>query len=128
MEAATVAAPRVVQRPHDTVAHRVGRVATKLPFQILMAVLALAWLVPTFALLLTSLMPAGLIDKQGWWKVVSHPSQMTLNNYDALLKNNDLTKSLVTTTSPRAGPGSCNRRTAVRAFGSCTATSWIRAR
>jgi alpha-glucoside transport system permease protein len=97
MEAATVAAPRVVPRPEETVAHRIGRLATKLPFQILMAVLALAWLVPTFGLLLTSLMPADLIDKQGWWKVISHPSQITFDNYDALFKNNDLTSALFTT-------------------------------
>jgi alpha-glucoside transport system permease protein len=97
MEAATVAAPTVARRPEETVAHRVGRLATKLPFQILMAVLALAWLVPTFGLLLTSLMPADLIDKQGWWKVISHPSQITFANYDALFKNNDLTSALVTT-------------------------------
>ena len=81
MEAATVAASTVVPRPEETVAHRIGRLATKLPFQILMAVLALAWLVPTFGLLLTSLMPADLIDKQGWWKVISHPSQITFDNY-----------------------------------------------
>ena len=97
MEAATVAAPRVVPRPEETVAHRIGRLATKLPFQILMAVLALAWLVPTFGLLLTSLMQADLIDKQGWWKVISHPSQITFDNYDALFKNNDLTSALFTT-------------------------------
>jgi alpha-glucoside transport system permease protein len=97
MEAATVAAPRVVPRPEETFAHRIGRLATKLPFQILMAVLALAWLVPTFGLLLTSLMPADLIDKQGWWKVISHPSQITFANYDALFKNNDLTSALFTT-------------------------------
>ena len=97
MEAATVAVPRVVPRPEETVAHRIGRLATKLPFQILMAVLALAWLVPTFGLLLTSLMPADLIDKQGWWKVISHPSQITFDNYDALFKNNDLTSALFTT-------------------------------
>jgi alpha-glucoside transport system permease protein len=97
MEAATVAAPRVVPRPDETVARRLGRLATKLPFQILMAVLALAWLIPTFGLLLTSLMPADLIDKQGWWKVISHPSQITFDNYDALFKNNDLTSALVTT-------------------------------
>jgi alpha-glucoside transport system permease protein len=97
MEAATVAAPRVVPRPEETVAHRICRLATKLPFQILMAVLALAWLVPTFGLLLTSLMPADLIDKQGWWKVISHPSQITFDNYDALFKNNDLTSALITT-------------------------------
>jgi alpha-glucoside transport system permease protein len=62
-----------------------------------MIFVAACWLVPTFGLLLTSLMPADLIDKQGWWKVVSHPSQITFDNYDALLKNNDLTKALVTT-------------------------------
>jgi alpha-glucoside transport system permease protein len=97
MEAATVTAPRVVPRPQETVWHRIGRLSAKLPFQILMAVLALAWLVPTFGLLLTSLMPADLIDKQGWWKVISHPSQITFDNYDALFKNNDLTSALFTT-------------------------------
>ncbi|MFL5841726.1 MAG: carbohydrate ABC transporter permease [Thermoleophilaceae bacterium] len=97
MEAATVTAPRVVPRPQETVWHRIGRLSAKLPFQILMAALALAWLVPTFGLLLTSLMPADLIDKQGWWKVISHPSQITFDNYDALFKNNDLTSALFTT-------------------------------
>jgi alpha-glucoside transport system permease protein len=97
MEAATVTAPRVIPRPQETVWHRIGRLSAKLPFQILMAVLALAWLVPTFGLLLTSLMPADLIDKQGWWKVISHPSQITFDNYDALFKNNDLTSALFTT-------------------------------
>jgi alpha-glucoside transport system permease protein len=101
MEAATATAPAtaptVVRRPRETAAHKIGRLAAKLPFQILMAVLALCWLVPTFGLLLTSLMPADLIDKQGWWKVISHPSLITFNNYDALFKNNDLTSALVTT-------------------------------
>jgi alpha-glucoside transport system permease protein len=97
MEAATVARPRVVARPQDTVVRRIGRLSAKLPFQIFMAFLALCWLVPTIGLLLTSLMPADLIDKQGWWKVISHPSQITFDNYDALFKNNDLTTALVTT-------------------------------
>jgi alpha-glucoside transport system permease protein len=78
-------------------AARIGRNAAKLPFQIFMIVVAAAWIVPTFGLLLTSLMPSDLIDKQGWWKVVSKPSQITFDNYDALFKNNDLTKALITT-------------------------------
>jgi alpha-glucoside transport system permease protein len=97
MEAATATAPVIVTRPDESLARRAGRLATKLPFQILMAFLALCWLVPTFGLLLTSLMPSDLIDKQGWWKVVSHPSLITFKNYDALFKNSDLTTSLVTT-------------------------------
>jgi alpha-glucoside transport system permease protein len=97
MEAATATAPIVVRRPRESAAARVGRYAAKLPFQILMIVIAAAWIVPTFGLLLTSLTPADVIDKQGWWKVVSHPSQITFDNYDALFKNNDITSALVTT-------------------------------
>jgi alpha-glucoside transport system permease protein len=97
MEAATVRAPIVIAKPQDSVLRKVARLSAKLPFQIFMIFVAACWLVPTFGLLLTSLMPADLIDKQGWWKVISHPSQITLNNYDALLKNHDLTKALVTT-------------------------------
>jgi alpha-glucoside transport system permease protein len=97
MEAATAAAPVVVRRPQESVAARIGRYAAKLPFQILMIVIAAAWIVPTFGLLLTSLTPADVIDKQGWWKALSHPSQITFSNYDALFKNNDMTTALVTT-------------------------------
>jgi alpha-glucoside transport system permease protein len=97
MEAATATAPVVVQRPKESAAARIGRVAGKVPFQIFMIVVAAAWIVPTFGLLLTSLTPAELIDKQGWWKVVSHPSQITFDNYSALFKNNDLMTALWTT-------------------------------
>jgi alpha-glucoside transport system permease protein len=97
MEAATLAAPIIVPKPQDSIARKIARLSAKLPFQIFMVLVAACWLVPTFGLLLTSLMPADVIDKQGWWKVVSHPSQITLSNYDALLKNHALTKALVTT-------------------------------
>src|SRR4051812_19618 len=97
MEAATATAPVVVRKPQESVAAKVGRYSAKLPFQILMIVIAAAWIVPTFGLLLTSLTPADVIDKQGWWKVVSHPSQITFANYDALFKNNDITSALTTT-------------------------------
>jgi alpha-glucoside transport system permease protein len=101
MEAGTAAAPAreavVVRKPQESVATKVGRYAAKVPFQIFMVLVAAAWIVPTFGLLLTSLTPADVIDKQGWWKVVSHPSQITFANYDALFKNNDLMTALWTT-------------------------------
>jgi alpha-glucoside transport system permease protein len=103
MEAATVRAPIVIAKPQDSVARKIARLSAKLPFQIFMVLVAACWLVPTFGLLLTSLMPADLIDKQGWWKVISHPSQITFDNYDALLKNKDLTKSLITTAEIAVG-------------------------
>jgi alpha-glucoside transport system permease protein len=103
MEAATATAPVVVPKPGDTVAAKFGRLAAKLPFQIFMFIVAAAWIVPTFGLLLTSLMPADLIDKQGWWKVVSHPHQITFDNYNALFKNHDLTSALWTTAQIAVG-------------------------
>src|SRR3954465_9431428 len=48
-------------------------------------------------------MPAGSIAEQGWWKVISHPSQATFDNYNALFDNNDLTKALVTTAEIAVG-------------------------
>jgi alpha-glucoside transport system permease protein len=101
MEAGTAAAPArqavIVKKPQESAAAKIGRYAAKLPFQIFMILIAAAWIVPTFGLLLTSLTPADVIDKQGWWKVVSHPSQITFDNYNALFKNNDLMTALWTT-------------------------------
>jgi alpha-glucoside transport system permease protein len=108
MEAATVptrrpAAAPVVLRPQESRAAKVGRYAAKLPLQILLAFIALLWLVPTLGLFLTSLMPAGSIAEEGWWNVVAHPSLATLDNYNALFDNNDLTKALVTTAEIAVG-------------------------
>jgi alpha-glucoside transport system permease protein len=84
-------------------AARVARFAGRLPMQILMAAIALLWLVPTFGLLLTSLMPAGTISQQGWWKVVQAPSMATLDNYRALFDNNSITDALWTTLAIAVG-------------------------
>src|SRR3954463_11787487 len=97
MEAATATAPVVVPKPRESGAAKVGRIAAKVPFQIFMMFVAALWIVPTFGLLLTSLTPADVIDKQGWWKDVSHPSQITYDNYNALFKNNGLMSALWTT-------------------------------
>ena len=49
-------APVVVKDPHDTTAARIGRFATRLPLQILLAFIAVLWLLPTLGLFLTSLL------------------------------------------------------------------------
>jgi alpha-glucoside transport system permease protein len=103
VEAATATAPVVVPNPRESTAAKIGRLAAKLPFQLFMLLVAAMWIVPTFGLLLTSLMPADLIDKQGWWNVVSKPSQITFDNYDALFKNNDLMSALWTTAQIAVG-------------------------
>jgi alpha-glucoside transport system permease protein len=84
-------------------AARILRVVGRAPLNILLIVIAVFWLIPTFGLLLTSLMPADQISSEGWWKVISKPSISTWNNYDQLFKNNDLTKALVTTAEIAVG-------------------------
>ena len=82
---------------------RVARAVAKAPLHILLLVVGALWLVPTFGLLLTSLMPAGEIAERGWWQVVAQPSMATLENYRALFDNSDLTKALVTTAQIAVG-------------------------
>src|SRR5215211_4826250 len=106
MEAASVPAPAgAVERgqTREPVARRILRVLAKAPLNLFLIFIAVLWLVPTFGLALTSLMPADVISSQGWWKVVSKPSIATWDNYDALFKNNDLTKALLTTAEIAVG-------------------------
>jgi len=78
-------------------AARVGRLATRAPLNMLLAFIAVLWLVPTLGLFLTSLLPADVASSQGWWMVFSEPSVATLENYEALLRNEEITGALVTT-------------------------------
>jgi alpha-glucoside transport system permease protein len=103
MEAATIARPAEVTRSRGSAGRRVARLAGKLPFQILMAAIALMWLVPTIGLFLTSLMPVAKIQELGWWKVISKPSLATFDNYNALFHNHTLTKALFTTAEIAVG-------------------------
>jgi alpha-glucoside transport system permease protein len=106
MEAASVPAPAGAverARTREPTAKKILRFAGRAPLHILLIFVAVLWLVPTFGLALTSLMPADLISGEGWWKVISKPSVITWDNYDALFKNNDLTKALLTTAEIAVG-------------------------
>ena len=85
------------ERGRSPVAQRILRVLARGPLNVLLIVVAVLWLVPTFGLLLTSLLPADLIADRGWWNVVAEPSVATWENYSEVLENNALTKALLTT-------------------------------
>jgi len=92
-----VALPRERARAGEPWAARVGRAVARGPLNILLAVLAVMWLVPTLGLLLTSLLPATSITQEGWWNVVAHPSLATWENYRAIFNNSAITSALWTT-------------------------------
>ena len=51
---------------------------------VVLAVIAIFWLVPSIGLLVISLRPQGLFNQSGWWSVLGAPSQLVFSNYSSL--------------------------------------------
>ncbi len=94
----TATAPPPTLRERDTMGAKVLRALTRTPVNVVLVVIALFWLVPTFGLLFTSLIAPGEIGSGGWWRIFSDPSLVTFDNYQAIFENDDITSSLLTTT------------------------------
>jgi len=65
--------------------------------RVFLLLVGLFWLVPTIGLLLSSLRRPEDMSASGWWKVFTAPSQLTVDSYQKLLENSDITDSLVNT-------------------------------
>jgi alpha-glucoside transport system permease protein len=61
--------------------------------QIVLALVAIFWLVPTFGLLVSSLRNASDNANNGWWHVFAAPSQLTFANYHKLLDSSTIVRS-----------------------------------
>jgi alpha-glucoside transport system permease protein len=92
-----VAVEAPAAKVEESVASKILRVAGKLPVQLFLVAVGVLWLVPTLGLLITSLLPASHFDAAGWWKFFSKPSLATWSNYDEILKNHQITHSLLIT-------------------------------
>ena len=51
---------------------------------VVLAVVAIFWLVPTIGLTIISLRPERLFQQSGWWTALTAPAQLTLQNYSTL--------------------------------------------
>jgi alpha-glucoside transport system permease protein len=76
---------------------RAVRTLGRAPLNMILAFIAVMWLVPTLGLLFTSLLGPEEIGSTGWWKIFSEPSMATFENYGDLLDNEDLISALGTT-------------------------------
>ncbi|MEU7582716.1 carbohydrate ABC transporter permease [Streptomyces sp. NPDC041068] len=75
-----------------------GRIASLLgstALRVFLVLVGLFWLVPTIGLLLGSFRTPEDMSESGWWTVFSAPSQMTFDNYTALLKDETITDSIL---------------------------------
>jgi alpha-glucoside transport system permease protein len=92
------AAPAVeVPAPHERVSAKILRALGRGPVQLVLVVIALLWLVPTFGLFVTSILPLSDLGTSGWWQIFSHPNHVTWSNYSALFHNAGLLTALKTT-------------------------------
>jgi alpha-glucoside transport system permease protein len=87
----------------ESFAQKLVRRLSKAPLNILLAFIALMWLVPTFGLFFTSLLPSDAIASEGWWRVVAEPSIATFENYSELVRNETITRALLTTLAVAIG-------------------------
>jgi alpha-glucoside transport system permease protein len=51
---------------------------------IVLAVIAIFWLVPSVGILIISLRPNSAFEQSGWWTVLTAPAQLTFSNYQSL--------------------------------------------
>ncbi|WP_030996720.1 carbohydrate ABC transporter permease [Streptomyces sp. NRRL F-5630] len=104
----TAAVPGTVPEPTSTAtgrrpgkgesfAARATRLAAGGVLRIFLLAVAVFWLVPTIGLLISSLRSPSDIANDGWWKVLTSPAQLTVENYGNLLDNSAITHSLWST-------------------------------
>jgi alpha-glucoside transport system permease protein len=57
---------------------------SRIILNVVLAAIAIFWLVPTIGIAIISLRPNSAFEQSGWWTVLSAPAQLTFNNYQAL--------------------------------------------
>lgn len=86
-----------IVRGKRTVAQRILGFFGKTFVNVFLIIVAVLWLVPSFGLFVTSLRPIGESTSSGWWNALTHPAQLTWENYLNLLQNSTITNSLLNT-------------------------------
>jgi alpha-glucoside transport system permease protein len=86
-----------VNRARPSLGSRIASGLGSSVVRVFLVLVGLFWLVPTIGLLLSSLRSPEDMSGSGWWKVFSAPSQLTVDNYQKLLENSDITNSLLNT-------------------------------
>jgi alpha-glucoside transport system permease protein len=94
------AAAEAGRRPvvvEESVAAKILRILGKAPVYLILVLVGILWLVPTFGLFLTSLFSPTDVNQLGWWKIFTEPSLATFENYRSIYDNESIRDALLTT-------------------------------
>ena len=91
---AETAAPVIIKDPSQRLSAKLVRAFAKTPLHLLLAFIALLWLMPTLGLFFTSLLSPVDFTQFGWWKVLSKPSLASWANYANVWNQTDIPTSL----------------------------------
>ncbi|HEX2296676.1 MAG TPA: carbohydrate ABC transporter permease, partial [Actinomycetota bacterium] len=80
-----------------TTSQRLVRFVSRSPVHVVLVLLALFWMTPTFGLLVTSFRSGADSNTSGWWTALTDPGQLTLQPYKDILANDGLVQSLLNT-------------------------------
>ena len=89
--------PGTAGAPRAGVASRIAAALSRGPVHLFLILLGLAWLTPTFSLLVSSFRTAADYNASGWWSVFTRPAQLTLAPYRNMLENDQLVGALFNT-------------------------------
>ncbi len=67
----------------------------RVPLHATLVIIALVWLLPTVALLVSSFRPENQILTNGWWNAFSFPLDFTIDNYQEVLSKNNMGTSFL---------------------------------
>ena len=80
-----------------TRAAKLSRALARGPLHVVLVGLALFWTTPTIGLLVTSFRGREFNASTGWWTALINPSQLTLENYRAILDDDRIVGALINT-------------------------------
>ena len=53
--------------------------------EVIVVIMCLLWLIPTVGLFIASIRPRSESNSNGWWKIFTNPTQITIDNYREVL-------------------------------------------